>query len=41
MRKAIPAAQLTEMDAHINDQAFADAVLAKLDAWIAQGVVKV
>ncbi|WP_238364151.1 Tm-1-like ATP-binding domain-containing protein [Mesobacterium pallidum] len=31
---------LTEVDAHINDAAFAEAVLAVLDGWIAEGVVK-
>jgi uncharacterized protein (UPF0261 family) len=42
LRQSIKApAQLTEVDAHINDQGFADAVLAVFDAWIADGVVKV
>ena len=40
MRKAIPAGQLTEIDAHINDAAFADAVLALFDQWCAEGIVK-
>lgn len=40
MRKAIPIAQLTEVDAHINDQSFADAALALFDQWVADGVVK-
>lgn len=31
----------TEVDAHINDQAFSDAVLAILDGWIADGTLKV
>lgn len=31
--------RLTEIDAHINDQAFSDAVLAVLDGWIADGTV--
>lgn len=31
----------TEVDCHINDQGFADAALAVLDGWIADGVVKV
>ena len=34
-----PPARLIELDAHINDQAFADAVLAVLDDWVAQGIV--
>ena len=29
----------TEVDAHINDQAFADAVLAIVDDWIADGTL--
>jgi len=32
---------LTELDCHINDQPFADAALAVLDRWIADGTVKV
>lgn len=32
--------KLTELDCHINDQAFADAALAVLDGWIADGTVK-
>lgn len=31
---------VTEVDAHINDPAFADAVLAILDRWIADGTVR-
>lgn len=31
--------QLIELDAHINDSAFSDAVLAAFDAWCADGVV--
>jgi len=31
---------VAEVDAHINDQAFADQVLAILDGWIAEGLVK-
>ena len=39
-RRAIGAAvPLTEVDAHINDQAFANAVLAILDGWIADGTI--
>ncbi len=34
-----PPAQLITLDAHINDPAFCDAVLAVLDAWIAKGIV--
>ncbi|MEL7154679.1 MAG: Tm-1-like ATP-binding domain-containing protein [Pseudomonadota bacterium] len=40
MRTAIPAAQMTQVDAHINDTAFADAVLALFDRWCADGIVK-
>ena len=40
MRKVIPAGQLTEVDAHINDQGFADAVLALFDAWVGDGTVR-
>lgn len=34
-----PPVRLVEVDAHINDRAFADAVLAVLDDWVAKGVV--
>ena len=30
---------VVEIDAHINDQAFSDAVLQQLDAWVADGTV--
>ena len=41
MRKAVAnPIILTDVDGHINDQVFADAALAVLDDWIAQGVVK-
>ncbi|MCB1366524.1 MAG: Tm-1-like ATP-binding domain-containing protein [Rhodobacteraceae bacterium] len=40
-RKAInPPAELVEIDAHINDQEFADTALAILDGWVAKGIVK-
>ena len=39
-RRAIrPPARLIELEAHINDQAFAEAVLTVLDDWIATGIV--
>ena len=40
MRRVIkPPVQLTEIDAHINDQAFADQALAIFDSWVADGTV--
>ena len=30
---------VTELDCHINDAAFCDAALARLDAWVAEGIV--
>ena len=32
---------LSDIDCHINDTAFSEAVLRQLDAWIADGIVKV
>jgi uncharacterized protein (UPF0261 family) len=41
MRKAIkPPVQLSEIDAHINDQAFADTAMAVFDGWVADGTIK-
>ena len=41
MRVAIqPPVELTEIDAHINDQVFADKVLEIFDGWVAEGIVK-
>lgn len=41
MRSAIKAPiQLTEIDAHINDQAFADKAMEIFDSWVADGTVK-
>lgn len=40
MRKAIPErVGFSELDCHINDEAFAKAALGVLDGWIAQGTV--
>lgn len=40
VRKAVtPPIKLTEVEAHINDQAFADAALSVFDAWLADGTV--
>jgi uncharacterized protein (UPF0261 family) len=42
MRAACPAnVELVELDAHINDVAFSNAVLARFDDWVAAGVVRV
>lgn len=35
-----PPVELTEINAHINDQVFADKVLEIFDGWVAEGVVK-
>lgn len=41
MRRVIqPPIALTEIDAHINDQAFADAAIQVFDSWVADGTVK-
>ncbi len=38
MRKSIaPPVRLVELDAHINDKAFTDQVLAIFDEWVAAG----
>ncbi len=40
MRQVIkPPLEMTEVDAHINDQAFADAALQVFDQWVADGLV--
>jgi hypothetical protein len=40
MRAAVaPGMRCIELDAHINDAAFADAALAVMDAWVEEGVV--
>jgi uncharacterized protein (UPF0261 family) len=42
MRKSIVApAQLTEINSHINDQAFADTALNIFDGWLADGTIRV
>ena len=41
IRQAIkPPIALTEIDAHINDQQFADAALAVFDDWVGQGLIE-
>lgn len=41
MRRCIePPVSMTEIDAHINDQVFADTVLKIFDQWVADGVIK-
>lgn len=41
MRKVIkPPVGMTEIDAHINDQAFADTVMEIFDRWVDDGIVK-
>jgi len=41
MRKVVKApVQMTEIDAHINDQEFADAALAVFDGWLVDGTIK-
>lgn len=41
MRQSVKApVQFTEIDAHINDQAFADTALAIFDGWLADGTIK-
>jgi len=30
---------MTTLECHINDAEFCDAVLAKFDAWVAEGIV--
>lgn len=40
VRLSMPATvELTELDCHINDAAFCDAVLAKFDQWLEEGVI--
>ncbi|RYH02634.1 UPF0261 family protein [Salipiger sp. IMCC34102] len=39
MRACLPEGKVREVEAHINDQAFADAALAVFDAWLADGTV--
>ena len=40
MRKSCPSnVELVELDAHINDPAFSDAVLARFDEWVANGTI--
>lgn len=39
-RKVIPGrVPMTELDAHINDHTFSEAVLVQFDAWVEQGVI--
>ncbi len=40
LRRSLSApVELVELDAHINDDAFADTVMAVFDGWVAQGIV--
>lgn len=40
-RKVMPGrVPMTELDAHINDAAFCDAILARFDAWVSDGTVQ-
>ena len=42
MRQVIqPPIGFSEIDAHINDQTFADKALEILDGWVADGTVKI
>ncbi len=41
-RKVMPdRVPMTEVDAHINDAAFCDAVLAHFDSWVADGTIRI
>ena len=41
IRKSIQSpVQLTEVDAHINDQAFADKAIELFDLWVSEGIVQ-
>ena len=40
-RKVMPGrVEMTDLDCHINDEAFVEAVLARFDQWVADGVVR-
>lgn len=36
-----PKVPVLELDCHINDKSFSDAVLAKFDEWIAEGIIQI